>query len=211
MTTCSDPGLALADVGGWATLRGATVRALKSLLPCLLAFASGVAIPAEGLRTVLTRVGNASFSIEIPKGWEMYKRTGSTKTEVPLFDLAPTGSKPPEEYPGATTLSITAAYYRDRTPIAAWLRWEAGAVIPEKPPGTGNTRALPASTELARIEGLPTWSVYGYDQKLRSAYVQLGNNVLLFQVRHRGDEQAAQGEKVLLEVLRSYRELREGE
>jgi hypothetical protein len=187
------------------------MKATKSLILCLLMCASSAANPAESTRAVLTRVGNASFWIDIPEGWDMFKRTGSTKTDTPLFDLAPSGSKSPDEYPGATTLSITAAYYPNRTPIAAWLRWEAGAAVPKQPPGAGNTRELPSSTELPRLEGLPNWSVYGHDQKLRSAYIQIGNNALLFQLRYRGDEQAAQGEKVLLAVLKSYREVGAGD
>jgi len=201
----------VADAGRWATLRGAMMSAIKNLLICLFAFISSAAVPAEGSRSVLTRVGSASFWIDLPGGWEMHKRKGSSRTEMPLFDLAPAGSKPPEEYPGATTLSITAVYYPNRTPLAAWLRWEAGAAIPKQPPETGNTRELPSSTELPRIDGLSEWSLYGYGKTLGSAYVQIGNNALIFQLRYRGDVQAAQGQKVLLEVLKSYREARAGE
>jgi hypothetical protein len=170
------------------------VNAKRILLLALLAFGSSTTMSAESARTILSNLGRASFRVDIPEGWERRKATAPYQASTPLFDLVPIGATPQQESPNATFVSIKAAYYPNRTPVAARLRWE---------PKGGPV------TELPRIDGLPSWSMFSGIGV--TAFAPIGDDVVLFSLLCSGEQLCTMGKKVLLEILASYREVEKGE
>jgi len=170
----------------------------KSLTLALLLVLSGPATPAESTNTVLSRLTNRSFSIDIPEGWEKQKLSSFHQGSAPLFDLVPIGSGRPEEDP-TVRFYIRVAYYQKRLtvtgPDTAGRRWKAMG---------------PAMSELPGIFGLPDWKFFGLGQEL-AAFASVGSDVLLFDLQAPDEKYYAQGKEVLVGILKSYRETRAGE
>jgi hypothetical protein len=167
----------------------------KSLSIVLLTVLSSAATSAEIPRATVSRLTSTSFSLEIPNGWEKQKLTGSHQGSTPLYDLVPTGSGSPSEN-SASKFYIRVVYYPNRVPIAAKLRWDS-----KNPP-------MP---ELSRLDGLPDWSAFGFAPNIvKTAFMPIGGDVLVVDLNAPDQARYAQGQKVLLDLLKSYREIKEG-
>ncbi|HEX2655799.1 MAG TPA: hypothetical protein VHN11_19410 [Xanthobacteraceae bacterium] len=161
----------------------------KSLILTLLVVLSGSATPAESTTTATARIGNTSVFMSVPEGWEQQKFSVTYQGARPLFALAPTGSKPPEQ-DLAGSFYVLVAYFPKRGPISAQQRWGIDG---------------PPMSELPRIYGLPEWSLFERRHDL-SAFTPVGGDVLIIHVHVPDEANHARSKEMLMQIVKSYRE-----
>jgi len=162
------------------------MNAMRCLVLAGVLATSVFAATVQASEPLVLHAGNAAISIEVPAGLKVRALERRISSAYPLVELTPSNVSALE-----TPFRIQLVYYKSRIPMAARVRWEATEKF----------------TDLPRVEGLPEWQLTEAPGSVLNAYVPLGSDVVVVSLRAQGCGRCDEGKSVLLNVLKSYREV----
>jgi hypothetical protein len=173
--------------------RSALMNAIRNLVLAGMLVASNPAATMQASEPLLLHAGKATASIEVPAGWKVRTLEGRMSGSYPLVELTPASVSALD-----TPFLITIVYYKSREPIDPRMRWVVARArweISEK------------FTDRGKVAGTRDWQLTEASGSVLNAYIPLGDDVAVVSLRAQGSGRYDEGKAVLLNILKSYKEV----